>query len=92
MGRPKRKGVAAYLNYLGQYGPWAAPAVPAILSLMMAKIPAFAGVPLADPACDKARALSAEDDVEMGNFGSDPPVFPIVIFSHGLAGTRLSYR
>lgn len=77
LGRPKRRGTAALIDYLGQYGlagPFAAiPASPALLSLLTAKAPAYGGAPLADPA------------------GQAAPPFPVVVFSHGLAGSRLAY-
>lgn len=92
MGRPKRKGLLSLLGYLGQYGPFAFGAFPAVLSLVNAKVPALAGAPLADPSGDKARAPPPKDAVETGNFAAEPPQFPLIIFSHGLAGSRLSYR
>ncbi|PWN20035.1 hypothetical protein BCV69DRAFT_283560 [Microstroma glucosiphilum] len=77
IGRPKRRGTAAMVDYLGQYGlagPFAAiPASPALLSLLAAKAPAYGGAPLADTASAAA------------------PPFPVVVFSHGLAGSRLAY-
>lgn len=77
LGRPKKRGTAALIDYLSQYGlagPFAAiPASPALLSLLAAKAPAYGGAPLADPTSAAA------------------PPFPVVVFSHGLAGSRLAY-
>jgi platelet-activating factor acetylhydrolase len=92
MGRPKRKTLAGFLQYMGTYGSLAYVASPAVLALLSAKMPAFAGASLADPSSDKARASRTTDPVESGNFGSKPTQFPLIIFSHGLAGSRLSYR
>lgn len=92
MGRPKHKAMVSFINYLGQYGPFAMPAAPALLKLLRARIPALVGAPLADPSQDLTRAPPPVDKVETGNFGMNPPRFPLVIFSHGLAGNRLSYR
>ncbi|UZJ54086.1 hypothetical protein CBS101457_003406 [Exobasidium rhododendri] len=87
MGRPKRKGAEAFLQYLGQYGaPLAVLASPAILTLVNAKIEAIAGARLADPSSAKASTSSSTRGVP-----SETAMFPVVIFTHGLAGNRLSY-
>lgn len=95
LGRPKRKGAKALVDYLGQYGlggPLAAiPASPALMTLIMAKIPAYAGAPLADPSDQRARAPPPDNRIASGLFGGMPPRFPVVVFSHGLAGSRLAY-
>lgn len=92
IGRPKRKGLAAMFNYLGQYGIFSIPASPALLFLLSAEMPALVSAPLADPTQPRARAPPPTDRVETGNFGAVPPRFPVIVFSHGLAGNRLTYR
>ncbi|EPQ31969.1 uncharacterized protein PFL1_00167 [Pseudozyma flocculosa PF-1] len=109
LGRPKHTGVGALFKYLGQYGPFAIPASPAVFTLLRAKMPALAGPPLADPDKLRKRAKPSSsqqqqdqqqgrqgqrqkgDRATAGNFGQLPPQLPVVIFSHGLAGNRLSY-
>ncbi|CAO1631920.1 unnamed protein product [Parajaminaea phylloscopi] len=95
LGRPKRKGVLALVNYLGQYGiagPFAAiPASPAFATLVAAKMKVYAGASLADPHDERCRAPPPKDRIATGLFGSDPAQFPVLIFSHGLAGNRLAY-
>jgi len=61
--------MSAFFKYVGQYGPFAIPASPALLSLANASFPCLVGAPLAE---------------------TQSP-FPVIIFSHGLAGNRLSY-
>ena len=91
MGHPRRKALAAFLAYLTQYGPLAFPASPAVLALLTAKIPALAGAGLADPSSAKARTPPAFDPATTGKLDAEQPRFPVVVFSHGLAGNRLSY-
>ncbi|MCO5558271.1 hypothetical protein L7F22_011850 [Adiantum nelumboides] len=91
IGRPKHKGLAALFSYLGQYGIFSIPASPALLLLLSARMPALVAAPLADPKHPQARAPPPADRVEAGNLGAVPPKFPLVIFSHGLAGNRLTY-
>jgi platelet-activating factor acetylhydrolase len=91
MGRPKKKTATGFVQYMGNYGSLAYIAAPAVLSLLTEKLPAIAGAPLADPCSEKAKAPPPMDPIETGNFGSDPAKFPLIIFSHGLAGSRLSY-
>lgn len=95
LGRPKHKGVKALLNYLSQYGllgPFAAvPASPAFATLVAAKMKVYCGVPLAEPSDRQARAPPPYDRIATGLFGNDPAQFPVVVFSHGLAGNRLAY-
>lgn len=94
LGRPVHAGVHAPMQYVGQYGVFALPASPAVLTLISAHLPARVGLPLADP--EEVHKQSHPDRADadrpaMGNFGKRPPQFPVVIFSHGLAGNRLSY-
>ncbi|PWZ02935.1 hypothetical protein BCV70DRAFT_169210 [Testicularia cyperi] len=95
LGRPVHAGVQALFSYLGQYGAFAIPASPAVLTLIHAKMPARVGVPLADPAIIRdhveSHAHGQQKRADSGNFGQRPPSFPVMIFSHGLAGNRLSY-
>ena len=94
LGRPVHAGVRALLQYIGQYGAFAIPASPAVVKLVKARMPARVGPPLADPAELRRQAHPDRDDTDRakaGNFGKKPPQFPVVIFSHGLAGNRLSY-
>ncbi|KAJ9477028.1 1-alkyl-2-acetylglycerophosphocholine esterase [Pseudozyma hubeiensis] len=94
LGRPIHAGVHALFQYIGQYGIFALPASPAVLALVNARLPARVGPPLADPEEVHRNAHPGRDGTDRadsGNFGKRPPQFPVVIFSHGLAGNRLSY-
>lgn len=94
LGRPKHTGIAALFKYIGQYGPFAVPVSPAILTLVSERMPALVAPPLADPSKLGSRAdINSPhlDRATAGNFGQLPPRFPVLIFSHGLAGNRLSY-
>ena len=94
LGRPVHAGAHALLHYVGQYGVFALPASPAVLALINAHLPARVGPPLADPEELRKRAhpdRTGSDRPAAGNFGNQPPQFPVVVFSHGLAGNRLSY-
>ena len=94
LGRPVHTGVEALLQYVGQYGIFAVPASPAIFTLINAHMPARVGFPLADPEELRHLADPGRGDAnraKTGNFGNRPSQFPVVIFSHGLAGNRLSY-
>ncbi|SNX81441.1 related to acetylhydrolase [Melanopsichium pennsylvanicum] len=94
LGRPVHAGVGALLQYIGQYGVFAIPASPAVVTLVNARMHARVGPPLADPEelHRQAHPSSSDSDrAKTGNFGKRPPQFPVVIFSHGLAGNRLSY-
>ncbi|CDW98173.1 hypothetical protein [Sporisorium scitamineum] len=94
LGRPVHAGVHALMQYVGQYGVFALPASPAVLTLINAHLPARVGPPLADPAEVHKQShpdRTNSDRPTIGNFGKQPPQFPVIIFSHGLAGNRLSY-
>ena len=94
LGRPVHAGVEALFRYVGQYGVFAIPASPAVVTLVRAHMPARVGPPLADPEELRRQAhpdRQGTDRAKTGNFGKRPPQFPVVIFSHGLAGNRLSY-
>ncbi|CAO1631543.1 unnamed protein product [Sympodiomycopsis kandeliae] len=95
LGRPKRKGTKALVDYIGQYGiggPFAAvPVSPALVKLISAKMPVYGGAPLAEPDDPKARAPPPDNRIATGLFGGLPPRFPVAVFSHGLAGSRLAY-
>ncbi|PWN28798.1 hypothetical protein BDZ90DRAFT_211047, partial [Jaminaea rosea] len=95
LGRPKRKGVKALFSYLSQYGiagPFAAvPASPAVATLLAAKMCVWAGPALADPQDPRARAPPPQNRPTVGLFGHEPASFPVIVFSHGLAGSRLAY-
>lgn len=94
LGRPVHAGVRALLQYVGQYGLFAIPASPAVMTLINARLPARVGPPLADPEELRKQAhpdRQGTDRAKAGNFGKRPPQFPVVVFSHGLAGNRLSY-
>ncbi|GAK62542.1 phospholipase A2, group VII [Moesziomyces antarcticus] len=94
LGRPVHAGVRALLQYVGQYGLFAIPASPAVMTLINARLPARVGPPLADPEELHRQAhpdRQGTDRAKAGNFGKRPPQFPVVVFSHGLAGNRLSY-
>lgn len=87
-------GVNALLQYVGQYGIFALPASPAVLTLIKARLPARVGPPLARPEELRRQAHPQRDDTDRadtGNFGKRPPQLPLIIFSHGLTGNRLSY-
>ncbi|CEH19544.1 Phospholipase A2 (platelet-activating factor acetylhydrolase in humans) [Ceraceosorus bombacis] len=91
LGRPKRKGVSALFSYVGQYGPMAVPASPAIFSLAAAKMTARCAPPLASTDDPRVSVPPPFARTETGMFGDEPARFPLVIFSHGLAGNRLAY-
>ncbi|CBQ67526.1 related to acetylhydrolase [Sporisorium reilianum SRZ2] len=94
LGRPVHAGVHALMQYVGQYGLFALPASPAVLTLINAHLPARVGPPLADPEEVHKQShpdRASSDRPTIGNFGQEPPQFPVIIFSHGLAGNRLSY-
>lgn len=80
------------LSYLGQYGaPLAIPASPALLYLAAAKMKARCAPPLASPDDPRTSAPPPFSRHHTGLFGDEPRRFPVVVFSHGLAGSRLSY-
>ncbi|KAI3479840.1 hypothetical protein L1887_58087 [Cichorium endivia] len=88
LGRPVHAGVRALLQYVGQYGLFAIPASPAVMTLINARLPARVGPPLADPEELRKQAhpdRQGTDRAKAGNFGKRPPQFPVVVFSHGLA-------
>lgn len=95
LGRPKRKGIGGLIQYMGQYGvagPFAAvPASPALGTLLSAKAHVYAGAPLADSNDERAQAPPPDNRIASGLFGQEPFRFPVIIFSHGLAGSRLAY-
>ncbi|WFD36343.1 1-alkyl-2-acetylglycerophosphocholine esterase [Malassezia cuniculi] len=89
LGRPKRRMLRFAWNYLGQYGGYAKAFWPPLLRLLFAQIGARVGLPLGDP---------SKVDPELGkglagDSAKDQKTekFPVLIFSHGLAGNRLAY-
>lgn len=54
-------------------------------------MPALVAPPLAEADDERMKTPPSKDRASTGNFGNDPAQFPIIIFSHGLAGNRLSY-
>ena len=78
------KGYAKFLNI---------PAAPVTAYLactsLFTKLPAFRNAKMANH-MPRTRPKSAEDGSDCDS-GSDRPTFPLVIFSHGLGGSRLCY-
>lgn len=81
LGRP-RLGVA---KGYGKFATVGSLGIPMFLPTMFTKIPAWRNAPLSHrlPGDDKSGADSEED--------GDPPQFPLMVFSHGLGGTRTAY-
>ena len=69
----------------------AVPASPAIFLLAAAKMRAICAPPLADPDDPRTRSPPPFARDATGLFGDLPPRFPVLLFSHGLAGNRLAY-
>lgn len=87
--RPKRRMLRFAFNYLGQYGGGAKAFSPPLIRLLFAQIHARVGMPLGDPCLIDpkfGRGLAGESAKE-----NSTERFPVLIFSHGLAGNRLAY-
>jgi len=81
LGRQRLSVAQGYSHFakLGSLG------VPIFLPTMFTKLPAWRNAPLSD----RLPPGSSED--EGSETDEDPPQFPLMIFSHGLGGTRTAY-
>ena len=86
---PMNKTSKLAFTYMGEYGLLGHIFVPVVIKLMMARSRARVGLPLGDPS-----KVSA--DLGMGSASETAGElittrFPVIVFSHGLAGNRLAY-
>lgn len=86
---PMNKTSKLAYTYMGEYGLLGHIFVPVVIKLMMARSRARVGLPLGDPS-----KVSA--DLGMGSASETAGElittrFPVIVFSHGLAGNRLAY-
>ncbi|KAI5241389.1 hypothetical protein E4T47_06802 [Aureobasidium subglaciale] len=99
LGRPRFKMAQGYGHFAGV----GTVGVPIFLPTMFTKLPAFRNAPLSSqyPPGTKTKEdyenagenTEDEDEVEDDEHGlnAKPPKFPLMIFSHGLGGTRSAY-
>jgi platelet-activating factor acetylhydrolase len=92
LGRPRLSIAEGYGKFAG-VGPLA---LPVFLPTMFTKLPAFRNAPIAkywapevDTKVDGFRVKEEIGDAPKG--ASKEPVFPMILFSHGLGGTRTMY-
>lgn len=89
LGRPKRRMFRFAWNYLGQYGGGAKAFWPPLVRMLFAEIEARVGMPLGDPSKispELGRGLAGD-----AANNQQTNQFPVLVFSHGLAGNRLAY-
>lgn len=92
LGRPRLSIASGY----GKFAGVGAMAIPVFVPTMFTKLPAFRNAPLADywaPEVD-TKTEGVKVKLESGpkpEGAPDPPEFPVILFSHGLGGTRTMY-
>lgn len=64
--------------------------LPAFLPILSTKLPAHCNAPVADSSATFGKGTGNEKD-ETSRGTSEEPMFPLVLFSHGLGGTRTLY-
>lgn len=94
LGRP-RLGIA---DGYGKFAGVGSLALPVFLPTMWTKLPAFRNAPVAkywapevDVKIEGMAAKEEEGSPPPGVAEDEPPVFPMILFSHGLGGTRTMY-
>ena len=93
LGRPRMNIAKGY----GKFSGTGALAIPLFLPTMFTKLPAFRNAPVANywaPEVNtKTRGKRVKTEVgEKPEGADDEPVFPFILFSHGLGGTRNGRR
>ena len=92
LGRPRTKIAEGY----GEFASAPKTALPVFLPSMFTKLPAYRNAPLANhwaPA-ESLKDLGKEVKLEKGERpkgAPEKPIFPLIMFSHGLGGTRTMY-
>ena len=84
LGRPRIDITMGY----GHFAQVGAISVPIFLPTMFTKLPAFRNAPLSTKYPDKGRP---KEDDGSGKPQEEPPKFPLMVFTHGLGGTRTAY-
>lgn len=92
LGRPRLSIAEGYGRFAG-VGPMA---IPVFLPTMFTKLPAFRNAAIAKywaPEVDtKTEGIYVKEEVgEKPKGAPDEPIFPMILFSHGLGGTRTMY-
>lgn len=92
LGRPRIKVAEGFARFSGI----GKPAIPVFLPTLFTKLPAYRNAPLAahwppDGDVKTAGAQVKRQEGERPEGTTEEPVFPLVMFSHGLGGTRTMY-
>ncbi|KAI4735890.1 hypothetical protein E4T50_13588 [Aureobasidium sp. EXF-12298] len=97
LGRPRLSMAKGY----GQFASVGSLGVPVFLPTMFTKLPAFRNAPLSSqypPSTDDREedqksdeTTEEEESIEKDEPADAPPKFPLMIFSHGLGGTKTAY-
>jgi platelet-activating factor acetylhydrolase len=95
--RPRRRMAVGYGKFGGMPPSIAVPFFSA--TTMLTKLPAFRNAPLASHWEPQSKGLKMEGWKQKDEEGRPPvgvslgekPIFPIIVFSHGLGGTRTAY-
>ncbi|KAK3716390.1 hypothetical protein LTR37_006540 [Vermiconidia calcicola] len=92
LGRPRHKIAEGY----GRFAGVGKLAIPVFLPAMFTKLPAYRNAPIAThwapPVDTKAGGIKVKTETGSRPAGaSAEPVFPLLLFSHGLGGTRTMY-